>query len=231
MLAARSEFVGCRPHRQSSAGQRCTTSCTRRYRTLQPCYVSPKQYEDPPWTFGFQCNERYLQWDDSAQRQLLKIHARQKLQCSDQQLNDKLQELARLLPDLASKLERLRADVLLALLSNLPRLARELLQLRDLMPQTNVSELVSKHPKLLIDMDAAAIAAKLQLLRQHLPGANVERLVEFEPLLLTADVVYVLGEIRRLLPQSDPVQFLLSNPRMVLDMSQSGLPSAIELDN
>ena len=29
----------------------------------------------PPWLLGFQCNERYLQWDSSAQIQLLKIHA------------------------------------------------------------------------------------------------------------------------------------------------------------
>ena len=33
----------------------------------------------PPWAFGFQCNERYLQWDDSAQRQLIKIHVAEKL--------------------------------------------------------------------------------------------------------------------------------------------------------
>ena len=29
----------------------------------------------PPWLLGFQCNERYLKWDSSAQIQLLKIHA------------------------------------------------------------------------------------------------------------------------------------------------------------
>lgn len=33
----------------------------------------------PPWSFGFQCNERYLQWDASAQRQLLKMHIAEKL--------------------------------------------------------------------------------------------------------------------------------------------------------
>ena len=29
----------------------------------------------PPWLFGFQCNERYLAWDESAHVQLLKIYA------------------------------------------------------------------------------------------------------------------------------------------------------------
>ena len=33
----------------------------------------------PPWSFGFQCNERYLEWDASAQRQLLKMHVAGKL--------------------------------------------------------------------------------------------------------------------------------------------------------
>lgn len=34
----------------------------------------------PPWLLGFQCNERYLKWDDSAQIQLLKIHAARELE-------------------------------------------------------------------------------------------------------------------------------------------------------
>jgi hypothetical protein len=31
------------------------------------------------WEFGFQCNERYLKWDESAQVQLLKLHCSDKL--------------------------------------------------------------------------------------------------------------------------------------------------------
>ena len=33
----------------------------------------------PPWLFGFQCNERYLAWDESAHVQLLKIYAAREL--------------------------------------------------------------------------------------------------------------------------------------------------------
>lgn len=29
--------------------------------------------EGAPWSMGYQCNERYLKWDDSAQRQLILI--------------------------------------------------------------------------------------------------------------------------------------------------------------
>ena len=33
----------------------------------------------PPWLLGFQCNERYLAWDESAHVQLLKIYAAKEL--------------------------------------------------------------------------------------------------------------------------------------------------------
>ena len=37
------------------------------------------QERPPPWKFGFQTNERHLKWDESAQRQLLKMHVADKL--------------------------------------------------------------------------------------------------------------------------------------------------------
>ena len=33
----------------------------------------------PPWSFHFQHNERYLEWSESAQEQLLKLHIAEKL--------------------------------------------------------------------------------------------------------------------------------------------------------
>ena len=49
-----------------------------------------KQSEErqPPWQFGFQTNERYLKWDDSAQLQLLKLHVAEKLDQVKQSLLD-----------------------------------------------------------------------------------------------------------------------------------------------
>ena len=42
----------------------------------------------PPWLFGFQCNERYLAWDESAHVQLLKIYAARELGKVGQQQGD-----------------------------------------------------------------------------------------------------------------------------------------------
>ena len=40
----------------------------------------------PAWSFGFQCNERYLQWDGSAQARLVKLHCSEKLGWSVEQV-------------------------------------------------------------------------------------------------------------------------------------------------
>ena len=46
--------------------------------------------------------------------------------------------------------------------------------------------------------------------------------------MLTTDVQACLQEVRRLLPDADPVAYRTSNPEGVLDMKQSALPSAID---
>lgn len=73
------------------------------------------------------------------------------------QVNLKLTELANLLPDMVGKLEHARADVLYSLLSDLPGLADKLMALHDVMPNTNVSLLMSKHPKLLLETPVSVV--------------------------------------------------------------------------
>ena len=41
--------------------------------------LSQSEEKLPPWSFHFQHNERYLEWTDSAQEQLLKLHVAEKL--------------------------------------------------------------------------------------------------------------------------------------------------------
>ena len=64
--------------------------------------------------------------------------------------------------------------------------------------------------------------------RQALPNADLGKLLAREPLMLTVDVQACLQEVRRLLPDTDPVAYLTNNPEGVLDMEQSALPSAID---
>lgn len=72
--------------------------------------------------------------------------------------------------------------------SLLQGLAGQLLDLKQLMPNTNISGLVSRYPALVLQMQPSQVAAQLQHLKQHLPGVDVERLVADEPALLRVDI-------------------------------------------
>ena len=61
-------------------------------------------------------------------------------------------------------------------------------------------------PYLLIEYTPESLGARLQELRQQLPGVQVEALVAQEPQVLRVNIDAVLANIRRILPQSDPVQ-------------------------
>ncbi len=67
-------------------------------------------------------------------------------------------------------------------------LASKLLELKELMPNSNISGLVSRYPALVLQMQPQQVAAQLQHLEEHLPGVDVERLVVDEPGLLRVDI-------------------------------------------
>jgi hypothetical protein len=47
--------------------------------TVWQCDAGRAKQKALVWEFGFQCNERYLKWDASAQARLLKLHCSEKL--------------------------------------------------------------------------------------------------------------------------------------------------------
>ena len=64
---------------------------------------------------------------------------------------------------------------------------------------------------------------------------DVEFLVAREPNLIKIAtsreaIEKLFDNVRRLLPVADPVNFVISNPSMVLDMDTGNLPSAIDGD-
>ena len=57
-------------------------------------------------------------------------------------------------------------------------------------------------------------------------GKRAEQVIAREPKLLAVDLQAVLAELRRLMPrQSDPLAYLASHPRLVLDMQSAGKPA------
>eukprot|EP00879_Flechtneria_rotunda_P012062 GHRR01012597.1.p1 GENE.GHRR01012597.1~~GHRR01012597.1.p1 ORF type:complete len:247 (+),score=66.60 GHRR01012597.1:27-767(+) len=217
-----------------SISRKARHAATRRQRqraaVVQLAGLSSEQGPENPWSFGFQTNERYLQWDQSAQIALVKIWLAEKLQLPQPQVEERLGELGNLLPDLVGKMERARADILYELLKDPTATAQRLLALREVLPRCNVSALVAGYPTLMLGMKIEEVQQQVRQMRRKLPGVDVDALIAQEPMLLRADLPRLMSELARLLPNADPVKFISSNPQMVLGMDAAGMPSTLEIE-
>ncbi|KAK9842918.1 hypothetical protein WJX74_004400 [Apatococcus lobatus] len=191
--------------------------------------LSESEEQFPPWSFHFQHNERYLEWTDSAQEQLLKLHISEKLDLDLTEVTMRLRDLDLLLPDLVQRLPRLKADLLLKLLSNTEVTGSKLLALKSSLPRADIQNLASRFPMLLTDYSVEELVEKTDELRKHLPGVDLDDLVEREPMVFKADMTKVLADVQRLLGRNvDPVKYFATYPRQVIDMQQGGLHSSAE---
>ncbi|KAL4549544.1 hypothetical protein Ndes2526B_g04552 [Nannochloris sp. 'desiccata'] len=181
--------------------------------------------------YGFQCDERYLEWDDSAARQLIKIYVAEKLDTDLDYVNLKMKELAAVCPDMVNKLDKLKANLVLALVRDTEKVAERMIALTSVLPGSNVSKMVSSNIWLLRQPSPEILANKLENLRKKLPNVNLERLIEAEPRLLLADIDEVLSELQRLLPGADPVKLVATHAGMVLPMKYAGMESSLSIDD
>lgn len=195
--------------------------------------ASTAQDSPPPWAFGFQVNERYLDWNASAQTQLLKLTCATKLGMDLAEFEERLGELAALLPELSSKLAKMKVDLVCALLQDTQALAQRLALLRNLLPSIDVSELTAKSPALLLEYSSQELTERLDNLRTAFgERTDVDFLVAREPKLVrlasSPEAIKALLAYVERLPVSDPLGFVINNPSIVLDMDAHGLPSAID---
>ncbi|DBB04678.1 hypothetical protein WJX77_011941 [Trebouxia sp. C0004] len=189
-----------------------------------------RQERPPPWIFGFQTNERHLKWDESAQRQLLKMHVADKLGQEVSWVEDKLQEIVQIIPDLAGKVDTMKADIVMQLVSDTQAVTQRVMDLRELLPDVNVSKLLSYYPQLISQLEPGKVSQQLHLLRAELPGRDINDLLQREPLMLTANVRFALQELKRLTPAKDSADFLFKNPGLVLSMDEQMMESTIDGD-
>ncbi|KAK9799351.1 hypothetical protein WJX73_009451 [Symbiochloris irregularis] len=185
-----------------------------------------------PWAFGFQVSERKLEWGSVAQRQLLKMHAADSLGKDIEWVEDRLERLLGIVPDLMGRMDQMKADMLLTLVANCEGIAVKAVQLKTLLPNSDVSHLISKSPALLLNLRMNDIRANLDKMREAFgPDTDVEAIITREPALLSADIHDLSSEIMRLMPgTADPIAFIAANPSIVLDMGLAGLPSTIDGD-
>ncbi|CAG9466225.1 unnamed protein product [Pedinophyceae sp. YPF-701] len=182
-----------------------------------------------PWHFGFQLNERYLEWDASAGRQLLRMVVSQRLERDLATVDAQLRTLAALLPSLASRLENMKADLVCDLLRDPDATADALLAIKQELPGCDVDSLVARLPAAATRLGADGVRDRVQAWRDALPDTDIPALVAKEPRLLNVtDIPALFEEIARLMPGSEPAEVLVTSPGLVLPMEVSGLESSAE---
>ncbi|KAK9831855.1 hypothetical protein WJX81_002077 [Elliptochloris bilobata] len=169
-----------------------------------------------PWNLGWQMNERNLVWNDDLKLRLIKRVAAEELGCREEDMEERLQSLQALLPDMVGRLPSMKPKLIAQLASNPQRLANALVQLKRMFPGANPALLVARRPALALQGDLADVDAAGQQLRDLLPGVDVDRLVEAHPSALdVASFRAALDEARRIMPSLDLTAALNANPDVI----------------
>lgn len=145
-------------------------------------------------------------------------------------VEQKLQELVDIIPDLAEKVDRIKANIVIELISDTQAVAQKLLDLRNLLPDINISKLLAQYPYLIAQLEPAKVSQQLHILRAELPGKDINDLLQREPLMLKANIKLALQELERLNTGRDPADFLFISPGLVLSMEEQMMDSTIDGD-
>lgn len=170
-----------------------------------------------PWAVGWQMNERNIMWSDELKLRLIKRVASQELHITEEELEERLQQVFNLLPDLADRLVKAPPKRVAELASSVDVIAARLLRLREICPKANASALVGNRLTLLLDDDLDEVASAAVRLQALLPGITVDKFVEYYPQVLDVDdFELALQDAKRLMPKMDVAHTLRTNPEMVL---------------
>lgn len=143
------------------------------------------------WHLGFQMNERFLRWDQSAQLQLVKIILAEKLEVEPAEVEARLMQLSVLLPDFLSRLECTRVNFLQPLLADMPVRPLALHALcPKLSPQPDRQRRRRDSSGPLISLSGFPLqgfAARLVRLKGMFAGSNIQELICKYPAILLDD--------------------------------------------
>ncbi|EFJ50641.1 hypothetical protein VOLCADRAFT_120611 [Volvox carteri f. nagariensis] len=175
-------------------------------------------------TVGWQMNERNVYWNDDLKTRLIKRIASDELGISDEDMDERLQQLGALLPGLQSRLAKVSwgsapPKLVARLAANTGEVAQRLLRLKITFPQANLSTMVGNRLSLLLDDEMGQVEAAAERLRELLPGIHLDRFVETFPLVLDVECFEMaLEDARRILPGTDVTAMLRSNPDIILSL-------------
>lgn len=142
------------------------------------------------------------------------------LSVSEDEAAQRLRQLAALLPDLGSQVDRMDPAVVARLAADVGAVTRRLLQLRVIFPEADAFKLALRAPVLVLGASRPRLERAAKQLRRLLPGLNVDRLVEDEPELLDVKALRgALKDFKRAEPELDVAQALQLDPSMVFRFS------------
>ena len=148
---------------------------------------------------------------------------------SEQEVRNSCHVIASLLPDLElCNPDKMKARDWVKVLSKPEAVAATLVALKQALPSTNVSQLISKCPKLLLDGTAKLQSdikeVKLMLEKEGLDDQMIGNLIQNVPdLIKPASLIQSLSNLQRWLPNQSVKEILLKNPQMLLNIEESDL--------
>eukprot|EP00878_Enallax_costatus_P007271 GHUV01007617.1.p1 GENE.GHUV01007617.1~~GHUV01007617.1.p1 ORF type:complete len:336 (+),score=49.15 GHUV01007617.1:280-1287(+) len=185
-----------------------------------------------PWAVGWQMRERNILWNDELKLRVVKHIASQELGIEDEELDSRLQTLCILVPDYASRLSKGSPQQLALLARNTHLIGQRLLRLREILPQADISYLVSSRLSLLLEEDLDVIAGSVARLRVLLPQVLVDKFVEAHPQVLDVqDFERAIEDAELMMPQLDLTKTLRNNPHLVLGLQKGRHLIPYELPN
>ncbi|KAI7840361.1 hypothetical protein COHA_005906 [Chlorella ohadii] len=162
-------------------------------------------------------SERYsMLWNEDLKARLLKRKAAEQLGISDEELEQRLQRLLLLLPDIRQKLSSMRPQIVAALAAQVDEMPGRLMQLKTIFPGANSSLLAMRQPELVLGFDMARLESIAAELRELLPNLNVDLLVEHNPAMLDVPgLKAAIEEARRIMPSLDVQKQMASDPQLI----------------
>lgn len=195
-----------------------------------------------PWVMTFDLRERETIWTEENKARLVRIVASHQLDMELSEVEERLEALNTLLPGISTfeffvhsactscvstslkcikiytgeKVASIKPSLLAGLLQQGSGLVTRLINLKNLFPDANISELAVREPQILLQ-ELNEIEANIERLKELLDIKNVDGLVEACPRMLQAEIVEeVLIELERLMPGKDAKAILLADPSWLL---------------
>jgi len=116
-----------------------------------------------PWAMTFDLRERETEWTEANQARLVALTAAQQLGMPFNEMEERLDRLALLLPDIGTRLASLRPALVAPLVRDLEQLPGRMIALRALLPGANISALVASAPQVLLRTESELTTAVAKL--------------------------------------------------------------------